>query len=183
MPARRAPAVALAGVALVLLAGGCSLDDDEQKAADSLEPALVTNTSGEAERESADCVAETWVGEVGTAPLVKAGLLTRGLEARRTAVRTLLTGGLDVPHAVGAGLAAARLACADFDAISLDRKKEHPKASAEELDEYADCLKDVDRDDWETSLTAFYTGTQATGLDAFRRDLNACNALLEATDK
>ena len=81
---------------------------------------------------------------------------------------------------MAAGLAAARLACADFDAISLDRKKEHPKASAEELDEYADCLKDVDRDDWEKSLTAFYTGTEATGLDAFRKDLNACNALLEA---
>ena len=168
---------------LALLAGGCSLDDDEQTAADSLEPALVTNTSGEAEREGADCVAETWVGEVGTAPLVKAGMLTRGLEARRTAVREVLAGDKDVPRAVAAGLATARLACADFDAISLDRKREHPRASAEELDEYADCLKEVDRDDWERSLTAFYTGTEATGLEAFRRDLNACNGLLEATDE
>ena len=183
MPARRALASAVAVVALVLLAAGCSLDDDEQKAADSLEPALVTNTSGEAERASADCVAETWVGEVGTGPLVKAGLLTRGFEARRTAVREVLAGDRDVPRPVAAGLAAARLACADFDVISLDRKKEHPKASAEDLDEYADCLKDVDRDDWAKSLTAFYTGTEATGLDAFRKDLNACNALLVATDK
>ena len=173
----------LAAAALVLVAAGCSLDDDEQKAADSLEPALVTNTSGDAERDSADCVAETWVGEVGTRALVKAGLLTRGLEARRTTVREMLAGDRDVPRAVAAGLAAARLACADFDAISLDRKKEHPKASAEDLDEYADCLKDVDRHDWEKSLTAFYTGTEATGLDAFRKDLNACNELLEAADK
>ena len=182
MSARRVPAAALVAVTLVL-ATGCSLDDDEQKAADSLEPTLVTNSSGEAERDSADCVAETWVGEVGTDPLVKAGLLSHGLEARRTAVREVLAGDRDVPRAVAAGLAAARLSCADFDAISLDRKKEHPKASAEELDEYADCLKDVDRDDWEKSLTAFYTGTEATGLDAFRKDLNACNELLEAADK
>ena len=183
MPARRAPASALAVVALVLLATGCSLDDDEQKAADSLEPALVTNTSGEAERENAECVAETWVGEVGTAPLVKAELLTLGLEARRTAVREVLAGDRDVPRAVAAGLAAARLSCADFDAISLDRKKEHPTASPEELDEYADCLKDIDRDDWEKSLTAFYSGKEAAGLDAFRTDLKACNDMLEATDE
>ena len=183
MPARRAPASALAVVALVLLATGCSLDDDEQKAADSLEPALVTNGAGEAERDSAGCVAETWVGEVGTASLVKAALLTRGLEARRPAVRELIAGERPVSRAVATGLAAARLACADFDAISLDGRKEHPDASAEELDEYADCLKDVDRDDWEKSLTAFYTGTEATGLDAFRKDLNACNAMLEATDR
>ena len=67
------PRAALAAVTLVLLVAGCSLDDDEQKAADSLEPALVTNTSGEAERESADCVAETWVGEVGTGPWSRPG--------------------------------------------------------------------------------------------------------------
>src|SRR5688500_7732691 len=85
MPARRAPHSALAAVLLALGLAGCSLDDDEQKAADSLEPALVTNGADEAERDSAGCVAETWVGEVGTASLVKAALLTRGLEARRPA--------------------------------------------------------------------------------------------------
>jgi hypothetical protein len=183
MRARRAPISALVAVVLALLVAGCSLDEDEQKAADSLEPALVTNTSGEAERDSAECVAETWVGEVGTDRLVKAELLTRGLEARRAAVREVLAGERPVSHAVAAGLAVSRLACADFDAISLDRKKEHPKASAEDLDEYADCLKDIDRDDWEKSLTAFYSGKEATGLDAFRKDLKACNDMLEATDE
>ena len=95
----------------------------------------------------------------------------------------MLAGERRVPRPVAAGLATARLACADFDAIALDRKKEHPKASAEELDEYADCLKDIDRDDWERSLTAFYSGKEATGLEAFRKNLNACNAMLQATDK
>ena len=183
MPARRAPHSALAAVLLALGLAGCSLDDDEQKAADSLEPALVTNGAGEAERDSAGCVAETWVGEVGTASLVKAALLTRGLEARRPAVRELIAGERPVSRAVATGLAAARLACADFDAISLDGRKEHPDASAEELDEYADCLKKIDRDDWEKSLVAFYTGRPASGLEDFRDDLRSCNAMLEATDE
>ncbi len=183
MRVRRAPAPLLAALVLTLALAACSLDEDDQRAADNLKPALVTNGSTESERDAAGCVADTWVGEVGTAPLVKAKLLTRGLEVRRTAVREVLAGDRPVPRALAAGLAAARLECADFDAISLDRAKEHPKASAEELDEYADCLKEVDRDDWESSLTAFYSGKEATGLDAFRTDLNACNALLEATDE
>ena len=183
MPARRAPHSALAAVLLALGLAGCSLDDDEQKAADSLEPALVTNGADEAERDSAGCVAETWVGEVGTASLVKAALLTRGLEARRPAVRELIAGERPVSRAVATGLAAARLACADFDAISLDGRKEHPDASAEELDEYADCLKEIDRDDWGKSLVAFYTGRPASGLEDFRDDLRSCNAMLEATDE
>ena len=183
MRVRRVPAPLLAVLALALGLAACSLDEDDQKAADSLKPALVTNGSTEAEREASECVADTWVGEVGTAPLVKDELLTRALEARRASVREVLAGERAVSRKVAAGLAKARLECADFDAISLDSRKDHPDASAEELDEYADCLKEIDRDDWERSLTAFFTGTQAKGLDDFRDDLRACNAMLEATDR
>jgi len=183
MRARRTPAPLLAVLALLLGLTACSLDEDDQRAADSLKPALVTNGSTEAERDAAGCVADTWVGEVGTDPLVKDELLTRELAARRAAVREVLGGERPVSRKVAAGLARARLECADFDAIALDSEKDHPKASAEDLDEYADCLKEVDQDDWEKSLTAFFTGKEATGLDDFRDDLRACNAMLEATDK
>lgn len=183
MRVRRAPATLLAVLALTLGLAACSLDEDDQRAADNLKPALVTNDSTESERDAAGCVAETWVGEVGTATLVKDELLTRGLDANRASVREVLDGERAVSRKVAAGLARARLECADFDAISLDFEKDHPDASAEDLDEYADCLKVLDRDDWEKSLTAFFTGRVAKGLDGFRDDLGACNAMLEATDK
>lgn len=183
MRVRRAPAPLLAVLSLALGLAACSLDEDDQRAADNLEPALVTNDSTESERDAAGCVAEMWVGEVGTAPLVEDELLTRGLDANRASVREVLDGERAVSRRVAAGLARARLECADFDAISLDLERNHPRASAEDLDEYADCLKELDRDDWEKSLTAFFTGREARGLDGFRDDLRACNAMLEATDK
>ncbi len=177
------PRAALAPALLVLVLAGCSLDDDEQRAADNLSSALVTNGSGASERDSSGCVAEAWVGEVGTSALVDERLLTPSLDARRSAVHGLLAGELRVSREVATGLALARLDCADLDAVALDQKKAHPNASAEELDEYADCLKELDRDDWRKSMVAFYTGREARGLDGFRSSLQACNAMLEAADR
>jgi hypothetical protein len=165
------------------LAGCSGLDDDEQEAADNLAPTLVLPQAGPADRDASGCIAETWVGEVGTDTLVKAKLLAGNLDVRPDAVRALLTGERTTSRAVARGLAAARLDCADFDAISLDQKRDHPKATAEELDDYADCLKDLDTDEWQASLVAFYTGTRATGTGDFRTELRDCTAILNATDR
>jgi hypothetical protein len=177
------PRPALAVLLVVLLAAGCGLDDDEQTAADNLSALLVAPGAGEADRDAAGCIAEKWVGEVGTDALVDAGLLDEDLEARRPAVRRLVAGELPVSREVAAGLAASRLDCADFDALALDQKRDHPDASAEELDEYADCLKLLDQDDWRASMVAYYTGKPAPGLEEFRLDLRSCNEMLAATDR
>ena len=90
------------------LVAGCSLDDDEQKAADSLEPTLVTHTS---ERGRARRV-PTASPRPGSAsrrpdPLVKAGLLSRGLEAGVRRSASCSPGTATSRAAVAAGLAAA----------------------------------------------------------------------------
>jgi hypothetical protein len=180
MPVRTAPAVLLTAAALVL-AGCADLSADEQEAADNLAPALVSAQAGDAEQEASGCIAETWVGTVGTDALVDEKLLTAKLGVRRDQVRGLLDGERTTSREVAEGLADARLECADFDAVALDQKRDHPKASPEELDEYADCLKELDRDDWERSMVAYYTGSKADVSD-FRRDLRACAVMLAETD-
>jgi hypothetical protein len=186
MPGRAPlPAVlaALLAAGATLLAGCSDLDDDEQRAADNLAPALVRPQGGEAEREASGCVAETWVGEVGTDALVAQKLLAEDLDVRRDQVRALLAGDRTTSRAVAQGLATARLDCADFDAISLDQKRDHPRASAQDLDDYADCLKDLDTDEWRASLVAVYAGTKPSGTGGFREDLAACTRILTATDR
>jgi hypothetical protein len=186
MPARaRLAAVAVAAVVAgtTALAGCSDLGDDEQRAADNLAPALVQPQAGVAERDASGCVAETWVGEVGTDALVAEKLLTTNRDVRREQVRALLSGDRTTSREVARGLATARLDCADFDAISLDQQRDHPKASAKDLDDYADCLKDLDTDEWRASLVAFYTGTKPTGAGGFRADLRACTQILTATDR
>ena len=174
-------ALAATTAGTTLLAGCSGLSDEEQDAADNLAPALVLPQAGPADRDASGCVAETWVGEVGTDALVQEKLLARNLDVRLDAVRGLLQGERTTSRAVARGLAGARLECADFDAISLDQERDHPNATAQELDDYADCLKDLDTDEWRASLVAFYTGTRATG--DFRTDLRDCTAILTATDR
>ncbi|RYP82057.1 hypothetical protein EKO23_22670 [Nocardioides guangzhouensis] len=186
MPAStRLAAVVVAAIAVgtTALAGCSDLSDDEQRAADNLAPALVQPQGGEAERDASGCVAETWVGEVGTDALVAEQLLARNLDVRREKVRALLSGDRTTSREVARGLASARLDCADFDAISLDQERDHPKASAKDLDDYADCLKGLDTDEWRASLVAFYAGTKPIGTGGFRQDLAACTRILTATDR
>ena len=134
-----------ARVAVVLTAlsaiAACSLSDDEQTAADSISSALVTKQTPQSAEDSADCVAETWVGEVGTGPLVEDGLINERFRARTEVVRQVTAGRQPVSDEVAEGYAAAWLACADFDAISLDEEKSHPSASEEELDDSSEPLR------------------------------------------
>lgn len=159
-PSVRRGAVA---AALVLTLAACGLSDSEEDAADALAGALGGDRASEAAQDSADCVAETWVGETGTDPLVEDGLLTEDLALRPRAVAAVLAGRLTVSRATAEGYAVAWVSCADFDAIALDREADHPDASAEDLDEYADCLKEVDDDLWRAALTAQWVGDTRAG--------------------
>lgn len=177
MPRARRLTVAMTGL---LVVAACSLTDDEQTAADSISSALVTEQSPDSARDSSDCVAETWVGEVGTGPLVEDGVLTDRFRARTDVVREVIAGRQPVSEEVAEGYAAAWLACADFDAISLDEEEAQPSASEEDLDDYADCLKAIDDDLWRDALadrlTADHSSSANVGL---RRELADCDSVFD----
>jgi hypothetical protein len=79
-----------------------------------------------------------------------------------------------VSEVVADEYAAAWIACADFDAIALDRKTGTGR-SAEELDEYADCLKEVDDDEWRQAIADRWTGlTDSSATVGLERDLGRC---------
>lgn len=170
----------LAAVGLALALAACSLSDDEQTAADSLSRALLAKDSPKSVEDSVDCVADKWVGEVGTGPLVDDGLLTERFQARVPVIREVLAGRQPVSREVAEGYAAAWLACVDFDAMSLDLEDTHPDASDEDLDEYADCLKQIDRDLWRDAIVARWTRDDAaTAPAALSREQSDCRRQLE----
>lgn len=169
--------VAMTGV---LAIAACSLTDDEQTAADSIASALVSKQSPESARDSADCVAEKWVGEVGTEPLVDDGLLNDRFKARSEVVREVADGRQPVSDDVAEGYAAAWLACADFDAISLDEQEARPSTSDEDLDDYADCLKEIDDDMWRDAIADRLTGDESSSASVgLRRELSDCRSVLD----
>jgi hypothetical protein len=165
-------------VALPLAMASCGLDTDESSAADSLAAALGGHGARESSKDSADCVADKWVGQIGTKPLVADGLLTEDLEARRAALAKVEDGTRPVSEEVADAYAAAWIACADFDAIALDRKAD-TDASAERLDEYADCLKEIDDDEWRQAIADKWTGrTESSATVGLTRDLDDCEKQL-----
>lgn len=149
-------------VVAVLSATACSLSDDEQTAADSIANALVTDNSPKSVEDSAECVAEKWVGEVGTGALEDDGLIDERSRVRASVLRAAKSGKQPVSEEVAEGYAAAWVACVDFDAVSLDLEDSHPDASEEDLDEYADCLKEIDDDLWRDGITALWTGDRSS---------------------
>lgn len=170
---------ALLVMVLPLTLTACGLDTDESNAADSLAAALGVQEAPESAQDSAECVADKWVGQVGTEPLVADGVLNEDLEARRPFLAGVQAGTRTVSEQVADAYAAAWISCADFDAIALDRETD-TGASAEELDEYADCLKEIDDDEWRQAIAdnwAGHTASSATvGLD---RDQAECEKQLK----
>jgi len=165
---------ALLVVALPLTLAACGLDTDESNAASSLAAALGGQEASESTQDSAECVADKWVGQTGIKPLVADGVLTEDLEARRAFLGSVEDGTRTVSEEVADAYAAAWIACADFDAIALDRKAE-TGASAEELDEYADCLKEVDDDEWRQAIADRWAGrTESSATIGLERDLDGC---------
>lgn len=74
--------------------------------------------------------------------------------------------------------AAAWVSCADWDAISLDEQKKNGP-SAEQLDEYADCLKEIDDDLWRRAIADRWTGSPGSLDDtALHHDLAGCERQL-----
>jgi hypothetical protein len=158
----------------------CSLTDDEQTAADTISSALVTKQSPQSAEDSADCVAEKWVGEVGTGALEEDGVVNDRFRAREDVVREVVAGRQPVSEEVARGYAAAWLACADFDVIALDEEENYPDASDEVLDDYADCLKDIDDDLWRDAITERLAGDPGSSADAgLTRELDDCRAELD----
>lgn len=177
MSRTRRPAIALAAV---LALSACSLTDDEQTAADSISSALVSKQTPSSAEDSADCVAEKWVGEVGTGPLVEDGVLSGEFRARADVVREVVAGRQPVSEDVAEGYAAAWLACADFDAIALDEEEGYPDASEEELDDYADCLKAIDDDMWRDAIADRLTGEPSSSASVgLKRELGDCRDELD----
>jgi hypothetical protein len=170
---------ARATVAALLLAvlSSCALSGDEQDAADGLAQALAADPASPSTQDSADCVADAWVGETGTRQLVEDGLLTQDLGVRRRVLVRVLAGRQPVSTGTAEGYAAAWVSCADWDRISLDRKDSG--ASAEELDEYADCLKEIADDAWEQAIVDTWTGAGSTqAARTVAADRAACEAEL-----
>jgi hypothetical protein len=164
-------------VLLVVALTACGLSTDEQTAASALEGVIGAESAPESVQDSAECVATAWVGELGTKPLVQEGLLTRDLAARPRVVAALLAGQGTTSQAVADAYAAAYISCLDLDALSLDRKASG--VSAEELDEYADCLKEIDDDVWRQAVSDQWTGnTGSSDETTLRRGLDACEAAL-----
>jgi len=145
-------------VPLVVLLAACSLSADEQTAARNLASVIGDRTAPESTQEAASCVAERWVGEAGTEALEEDGLLRRDLKVRQRAVRRLLAGRGMVSEQTAGAYAAAELSCRDHDVIALDQRASHPGASDEDLDEYADCLKEIDRSTLREAIIATLTG-------------------------
>ena len=163
---------ALLFVALLLALASCGLDSDESDAANSLGAAL----GGE---DVDDCVAEKWVGQIGTDPLVADGVLTEDLEARRKVVARLENGTGTVSEKVATAYAAAWISCVDLDELALERKDD-TDASAEELDEYADCLKEIDDDEWRQAIADQWSGqTESSASIGLERDMTDCEKELE----
>lgn len=137
----------LACLALTLVSA-CSLSEGEQASADSLSRALVWGAGPGDRGDKADCVADKWVGEVGTDRLRDDGMLNAKGEAAVRQVRAALAGSSRVSRETARAYAAAWFACTDFDEVALAQGRALPDASEEDLDEIADCLKERDRASW-----------------------------------
>lgn len=160
MPASRRRACVVAAAALTL--AGCSLSGDEQTAADSLATALAGPTADDAAKDRADCLAEKWVGETGTQSLLTDEVLDARFRARPRVVSGLETGRRTATPATAEGYAAAYLACRDYDVEALALRPSYPTATDEDLDEYADCLREISDDDWEQAIVDRLTGVPMT---------------------
>lgn len=158
----------------------CSLSDDEQTAADSIGSALVTKQAPASVEESAECVAEKWVGEVGTDALRDDGVVNGRDRARVDVVREIAAGRQPVSQEVADAYAAAWYYCADFDAISLDEEETGSDLSEGALDEYADCLKAIDDDLWKDAIADRLTGDRNSDANVgLRRELDDCRDALD----
>lgn len=156
-----------ATLVLLLTLGACALSDDEAEVARGLagpleEVDLVVSS------EVATCVAETWVGEIGTQPFVDDGLANRRLQVRTGATRRALAGTRPVSRTTAEGYADGILECVDVDELSLQHADDRPAPSAEQMDEYADCLRELDDDIWRSGLAAAMMGQTSPELDRAR---------------
>jgi hypothetical protein len=130
-------------ISVLLVTAACGLNTDEQTAAHNLRDAFVVDKTTNRVVAEADCLTAKWVGEVGVDALVRDGLLTKKLKADQGKVDSLQSGQLTVSAGTATGYARAAVACEDFDVVAQDLKKSHPKATDDQIDDYADCLKDI----------------------------------------
>jgi hypothetical protein len=166
---RRTAVVTTLLVTLGVPLAACSLSDEESAVAQGLARPLA-GVDLVLTQDDATCVAETWVGEVGAEPFVEEGLANARHRVRRGAVRQVLAGRRPVSQALAEGYADGILNCVDFDELSLQHKDRPYQPSEEQMDEYADCLRELGTDVWHDGLAAGLMGRDSSRLDRARRD-------------
>jgi hypothetical protein len=173
----RARSLAVTG--LVLVTAACGLSDGEQQAADSVRQALIGHQASDHAIDQADCVSKKWVGEVGTGALTRDGVLNGKLRSDPKRMSEFLTGRLKVSAADAQAYARAYVACQDYDVIAKDAATQHPGASNDQVDDFADCLKDIPVDTRRQAVADGVTGkSQSNARQAVQADTLKCTHLL-----
>jgi len=170
---------ALAVTGLVLVTAACGLSDGEQQAADSLRQALIGRQASDQVIDQADCVTKKWVGEVGTGALTRDGVLNAKLRSDPKRINQFLTGRLKVSAADANAYARAYVACQDYDSIAEDAATQHPSATNDAIDDFADCLKDIPVETRRQAVADGVTGEpQSNARKTVQTDTLECTKLL-----
>ena len=173
----RVKVVAVSG--LVLATAACGLSDGEQEAADSLRQALAGHQATDQALDLAECVSQKWVGEVGIEPLTRDGVLNGKKRSDPRRISEFLTGNLKVSATTADAYARAFVACQDFDAIAEDAATQHPGSTSDQIDDFADCLKDIPVDTRRQAVADGVTGKpDSSARQTVQTDTLECTQLL-----
>jgi hypothetical protein len=150
-------AVALATPLLLIGLAGCGggeLSDDEQAAADSLADTLNQGNTDEA-KAFGDCAGERIVTEVGLGTLKEDGLINDDNEVETPDQEQ------KVSEKTATGMATAILECNDWDAQgSTIKEDENLEATDEQVDEFVDCMKAIEEEDYRQFLIRQFSNNE-----------------------
>lgn len=152
-------AVALATPLLLIALAGCGgagggLSDDEQAAADNLADTLNQGNTDES-KAFGDCAGERIVEEVGLSTLKEDGLINDANEVETPDQEQ------KVSEKTSTGMATAILECNDWDAQGATIKAdENLQATDEQVDEFVDCMKGIEEDDYRQFLIRQFSNNE-----------------------
>lgn len=170
---------AVAVLGLILAMSACSLDSEERSASTALANVIEPGNPSDYQQELAECTAQRWVGEVGLDRMREANLVTKNQNAVLPRASRVLSGNTAVRRDIAEAYARARYSCSDFDEAAQDAAKSFPDATEEQLDEYADCFKEMDSSLFINSTTQTLMGqpdSRATKL--FNKQVQQCSTEL-----
>ncbi|KQY62592.1 MULTISPECIES: hypothetical protein [unclassified Nocardioides] len=148
----RFAAVLLLGPVLMGVAGcggddPTTLDKDEEKAARALAIEFQGRNPTDFARDAGICLGKRMVSDLGTAKLIKGGLLKRNLTVNTA------QGGL-TDREVARGYADAVIACRDVRGEIESRRDRYPKATDKDITAYVDCVEAIDDDVLRNAIVA-----------------------------